>query len=155
APVYRHVIRNFITTPDALHHLTVTTDDGDSETLATTSGHPFYVADKRAFIEAKDLAAGDRLVLSAGRSAIVTGIRIEKSGPGKSFTTYNFAVADTHTYFAGRAGVWVHNASATPCDRLARVYRVELRKQGGTKEKAFAKMLEESERMLFDKEITS
>jgi filamentous hemagglutinin len=66
---------------------------------------------------------------------------------GKQARTYNFEVAESHTYFVGRSGAWVHNSG--PCDvsgvakkvssgaesalqgaRLAEYYR-QLEKYGG------------------------
>lgn len=38
------------------------------------------------------------------------------------FTTYNFEVADWHTYFVGEPGVWVHN-SAQACERAFSIWK--------------------------------
>ncbi len=152
APVYKPVLQTFVTHPDALYHVTLTTDAGETETLSTTAGHPFYVLGKSAFVEAQDLNAGDKLALPEGQSAIVTAVRIERAAPGKSFTTYNFAVADTHTYFAGRQGVWVHNLGDNPCKILAAGYLDDIAR-GATPDQALAKMASKADEMLAAKEL--
>ncbi len=43
APVYKPVLRTFVTHPDALYHVTLTTDSGEIESRSTTAGHPFIL----------------------------------------------------------------------------------------------------------------
>ena len=47
----------------------------------------------------------------------------ETASEGNPFTTYNFEVADFHTYFAGTGGVWVHNAGNGLCELVFTVYQ--------------------------------
>jgi hypothetical protein len=61
---------------------------------------------KEEWIEAKDLRKGDNLVNSNGDK--VTIASIESLGVQKT-TVYNFEVEDTHSYFVGKEGIWVHN----------------------------------------------
>lgn len=66
------------------------------------------------------LRAGDPLVtahdkIGYGRGGVSS---ITVRGPpasGEAYTTYNFEVADWHTYFVGEAGYWVHNESPLNC----------------------------------------
>ena len=115
APTYKPVLHTFVTYPTELLHITVESDSGERETIVGTGPHPFYVERARAFVPASDLQPGDRLSLPEGRSASVLSIRHEHAAAGSTFTTYNFEVANHHTYFVGKAGVWVHNSGATPC----------------------------------------
>ncbi len=58
----------------------------------------------------------------------MTGVRIEHAPPDERFTTYNFAVADFATYFAGQSGVWVHNEADRFCGLVYSAFR-QARKQ--------------------------
>ncbi|QDT65183.1 polymorphic toxin-type HINT domain-containing protein [Calycomorphotria hydatis] len=117
-PEYKPVLNTFITNPDELYHVTYRTDAGDEETLSGTAGHPFFVVGK-GWTTADELSVGNTLSLPEGRTAEVTHIRTEQAAPGEHFTTYNFEVPETHTYFVGEAGVWVHNTGVA-CAKLAR-----------------------------------
>jgi hypothetical protein len=64
------------------------------------------------------LQPGDSLTFSSGGQGQVLSLASERAPPGETFTTYNFEVADFHTYFAGEGGVWVHNFSARFCENL-------------------------------------
>lgn len=114
SPVYKPVLQTFVTQPRELLHISITTDDGDTETLSTTPNHPFFDNARGAFVEAKELTTQSQLSLPEGRIARVAKI-ISESAKDSAFTTYNFEVADTHTYFVGRKGAWVHNAG-NPCE---------------------------------------
>ena len=59
------------------------------------------------FVLAKDLKIGDKCLLSDGKTAKIKKIEIEKLE--KPETTYNFEVADFHTYYVGENGILVHN----------------------------------------------
>jgi len=74
-----------------------------------------------SFVAAKDLHAGDKLVLADGREATVLSIQEQQAPDGKTFTTYNLAVEGHHTYFVGEAGVWVHN-TGNPCDEAFEIF---------------------------------
>ncbi len=115
--VARRVLETFVTHPTQLRHLTVRTVDGTPETLSGTPNHPFYSIRHGGFVEAGELQIGDELSLADSRTAHVTAIRDESALPGQTFTTYNFAVEEHHTYFVGRTGIWVHN-TGNPCDAL-------------------------------------
>jgi hypothetical protein len=122
APLYKPVVRTFETHPEELWRVTLRTEDDEEEPLLTTAGHPFYVVEEGRFVHASDLKIKNTLSLPGGRTARVLTLRREEARPGGSFTTYNIAVAETHTYFVGRAGVWVHNLSSVPCKTAAGVF---------------------------------
>lgn len=116
---YKPVLETFITHPDALYHVTYVlasnaaeSGPADYNTLTCTGEHPFYVEGIHEFVPASGLCHGAELRLSSGATAYVTDVQVERGPPGHRLTTYNFAVADWHTYFVGgeSTGVWVHNA---------------------------------------------
>ena len=75
------------------------------ESIRTTEEHPFFV-EGRGFVNASELAPGDRL--SSGASIASIASTIERS------RVHNFEVEGFHTYFVGRASVLVHNQCANP-----------------------------------------
>ena len=109
----RPVRETYVSHPAEWFHVGVDRD-GDhraDETISGTGSHPWYVLTpgRVGFVPARELQAGDILSLRDGTRAWVTDKTREVAPPGQTFTTYNFAVADHHTYFAGEGGVWVHN----------------------------------------------
>ena len=120
----RPVRETYVSHPAELFHVGVDRD-GDhraDETISGTGSHPWYVLTpgRVGFVPARELQAGDILSLRDGTRAWVTDKTREVAPPGQTFTTYNFAVADHHTYFAGQGGVWVHNV----CGKLLDEYTV-------------------------------
>ena len=118
---WRPILNFFTTHPTELHHLAIdTTGDGHAdETITGTGVHPFWVEEAAEFTPLRDLIPGMRLTTarSTGSVAVVSNIR-ERAPPDESFTTYNFKVADFHTYFVGGAGVWGHNSSGASCQEI-------------------------------------
>lgn len=74
------------------------------ETIGTTDEHPWRTANGRWTLT-KDLVTGDGLVGQDARPVTVISVaqtaRVER--------TYNFEVAEGHSYFVGGSRVWVHN----------------------------------------------
>lgn len=168
---YKPVLKTFVTRPDRLYHVRYRTADGLESELVSTGEHPFYVAGREdsistretvrgfnsvaggtrnaalveaiGFVAAKELRAGDELRLTDGQPAHIISVGIEDAAPGETFTTYNFEVADFHSYFVGTAGVWVHNRAAESCERIfAYVERLKT-KHTLTDEQAFNRMIEQ------------
>ena len=59
----------------------------------------------QGWTNAQDLKANDFLTSANGKTIKVHSIKLEEQRQD----TYNFEVADYHTYFVGDDGVWVHN----------------------------------------------
>ena len=74
--------------------------------MVCTGGHPFYVVGM-GFILAKNLKANEKLLLSDGKEVIIEKVEVETLT--KAETTYNFEVADFHTYYVSDCKVLVHN----------------------------------------------
>ncbi len=78
----------------------------DGEEIECTGGHPFYVEGK-GFIPAKELKSGDKCLLSTGEDVTIEKVEVENLTEAE--TTYNFEVADFHTYYVTEKDVLVHN----------------------------------------------
>jgi hypothetical protein len=70
---------------------------------------------RKQWIAAKDLRNGETLSVVTG-DAQLESVEVQQRSPGEGFTTYNFEVENTHTYFvlppgsrSSAAGLWVHN----------------------------------------------
>ena len=102
---YKPVKQLFRNTTKEWYHVRV-----HGEEIVCTGGHPFYVVGE-GFVCAKNLKVSDRLLLSDGTCAIIEAIQIKKLE--KSETTYNFEVADFHTYYVSESNILVHNLCTT------------------------------------------
>ena len=109
----RRVARTFRRGATSLVDLALVSADGARETVRSTPEHRVY-AEGRGWVEAKDLDEDDRLVDLDGRAVRVAGV----DAVPLEATVYNFEVEDTHTYFVGDLGAWVHNA----CDPIKPVF---------------------------------
>jgi hypothetical protein len=155
---YQPVLQTFVTRPEALYHIRYRvsqarevrsrsagqqaaaaegSDDPDPDPAADaeivgTGEHPFWVVNRNDFVPAAELKPGDRLRLATGGEARVVSMSRESAPRGERFTTYNFEVAEYHTYFAGTESVWVHNHGLN-CDvffSITRLYKRLLARWG-------------------------
>ncbi len=118
---YKTVEETYINETDELIHVHV-----NDETISATPNHPFYV-DKLGWTLAKNLRAGDILVLSNGEFVVVEWIQHEiLENPIK---VYNFEVQDFHTYFVGKSSVLVHN-ECTPEEAWKAIDEYRVKKDG-------------------------
>lgn len=134
---YRPVMNVFVTRPFILYHVgyrvhhnlarssTQSGDEDEEREIVCTGAHPIYAVNRGDFIPADGLAVGDTLSLASGDTATVTSLRIEEAADGQSFTTYNLDVDESHTYFAGPYGVWVHNANIVKCEDVLNLLKQE------------------------------
>ena len=72
-----------------------------------------YITLSEKWVSACKLKAGDKVLLSDGKYGIIVSVKIEELESPE--TTYNFEVADFHTYYIGKNEVLVHNM----CERAA------------------------------------
>lgn len=79
-------------------------------TVTTTYYHPFYDITRAAFVEARDLAAGDVLQTPTGTASVI-GVRLYHA----SRTTYDLTIDGLHTYYvlAATTPILVHNCNET------------------------------------------
>ena len=77
-----------------------------NEVVRTTREHRFWSPDAQAWVAAAELATGTRLLAMDGKELRLEGHRVYEA----EADTYNFEVAELHTYFVGASGTLVHNA---------------------------------------------
>lgn len=105
---YKPVKRVFVI-PNRRIYLLKTIDSlGKENIIEVSDDHPFWVVNKK-WVDSIELKEGDQLLDANNQVHKVVSItetdRVE--------TTYNLEVEGYHTYFAGDANIWVHNAG--PC----------------------------------------
>ncbi|MFI6697850.1 RHS repeat-associated core domain-containing protein [Streptomyces sp. NPDC050509] len=94
----------------SLTDITLTTKESSKpSTITATDGHPFWVPELDAWIDAGKLQPGQWLRTSAGTWTQIKAV----SHRAESTTVYNLTVDDLHTYYvlAGQTPVLVHNSS--------------------------------------------
>ncbi|MFI9547841.1 polymorphic toxin-type HINT domain-containing protein [Streptomyces sp. NPDC052016] len=101
----------------AKHLVEITLDVNEKKGAKTASvtatvGHPFWVPELGAWIEAGDLRAGQWLSTSAGTRVQITAVKRWT----QQATVRNLTVDDLHTYYvlAGETPVLVHNDGGAP-----------------------------------------
>ena len=119
---YKPVVQLFRNETKEWYHVRV-----NDEEIICTGGHPFYILNAEAsrksvlyegtktdtkgkWITAKELKVSDQVLLSDGSCAIIEEIQVEQLSAPE--TTYNFEVADFHTYYVSDSKVLVHNKCA-------------------------------------------
>ena len=103
----KRVTNTFVTPAQQVLELEVEDEDGNTETFGVTSEHPFWVK-ARGWVGAGKLLPGDEIFTSSGGWLRVAG----STWLSGRQTVYNIEVEDTHTYFVGEFGAWVHNMCA-------------------------------------------
>ncbi|MFE4822174.1 polymorphic toxin-type HINT domain-containing protein [Streptomyces sp. NPDC056704] len=80
--------------------------------VTATDGHPFWVPELGAWVDAINLIAGEQLDASTRAVVRITGVQRWT----QQATVYNLTVADIHTYYvvAGATSVLVHNDGGVP-----------------------------------------
>ncbi|MEW2113670.1 polymorphic toxin-type HINT domain-containing protein [Streptomyces sp. NPDC005474] len=80
--------------------------------ITATDGHPFWVPQLGAWVDATNLTAGEQLSSSTQAVIRITEVRRWT----QSATVHNLTVADIHTYYvvAGTTSVLVHNDGGSP-----------------------------------------
>lgn len=76
------------------------------DVVRTTREHRFWLPDAQAWVAAAELKVGARLLAVDGQRVHLEAHRVYEA----EADTYNFEVAELHTYFVGAGGTLVHNA---------------------------------------------
>lgn len=98
-----------------------------------TDGHPFWVPELHAWINATDLRTGQWLRTSAGTHIQITAVKHWT----QQATAHNLTITDLHTYYvlAGATPVLVHNCNRAGLDftdaERQKVYDANAAKNGG------------------------
>ena len=98
---YKPVLHLFRNTTKEWYHI-----QAADEEIICTGEHPFYVIGK-GFIKASELKRRDKLLNAHAAVALIDSIWVEQLETEQ--TTYNFEVAEFHTYYVGKVLVLVHN----------------------------------------------
>ena len=116
---YKPVTRLFRNTTEEWYHVKI-----NGEEIVCTGGHPFYILNAEndrnivnfegvrlngvgKWICARELRASDKVLLSDGSCGIIETVEVETLTAPEM--TYNFEVADFHTYYVSDSKVLVHN----------------------------------------------
>lgn len=102
------VTQLMITQPKPLFKLTTRDVSGKLEAMEVTDNHPYWV-EGQGWVDAENLQPGMVLANLDAGSLLVVSLEMV----GRSETTYNFTVADFHTFFAGKQKAFVHNCNNT------------------------------------------
>ena len=116
---YKPVVHLFRNETKEWYHVFI-----DGEEIECTGEHPFYVEGK-GFIPAKELKSGDKCLLSTGEGVTIEKVEVEKLTEAE--TTYNFEVADFHTYYVTEKDVLVHNMCAPGEQTIVRMDPQDIR----------------------------
>ena len=98
---YKEVVRLFRNTTECWYHIKI-----NGEEIQCTAEHPIYVESK-GFVLASKLPNQDKLVQANGTIVEIQSITVEHLATPE--TTYNFEVADYHTYYVTKQEVFVHD----------------------------------------------
>ena len=82
----------------------------NGEEIESTSGHKYYLPEKKEWRSAEELKEGDKVLLWDGKYGIIESVKNKHYDNAQ--TTYNFEVEDFHTYYVG-TGVCVHNKNCS------------------------------------------
>jgi len=101
---YQEVLHTFVTPDMAVWDVELSTDNGTTEVITATYGHPFWV-EGSGWTDTENLEVGMELSTSNESVVKVSGLKLLQD----IHTVYNLEVANNHTYFVGNASIWVHN----------------------------------------------
>lgn len=114
---FKPVTDLILTKHKAVYELILRAQNGGIETLIVTDNHPFWVLNKSkikgkqvGWVDSAKLMQGMRVQTHEGKTLTVLALVAKHSVQ----PTFNFTVADFHTYFVGNGKAWVHNC-AKPC----------------------------------------
>ena len=86
--------------------------EGDAEPIGTTINHPFFSADRNAFVRADELEVDEQVQVLDGKPIKLTSI--SRRGPPEP--VFNIEVHGQHAYFVGKTQLLVHNGTEKICE---------------------------------------
>ncbi|MFO1062801.1 MAG: polymorphic toxin-type HINT domain-containing protein [Pirellulales bacterium] len=81
-------------------------DDKSTESIGTTSNHPFWSVDRQEYVQAGSLRQGERVLTLHGETKRIVS-HFARPGPQPVF---NLEVFAEHVYYVGGDGLLVHNS---------------------------------------------
>ncbi|MCO7227503.1 polymorphic toxin-type HINT domain-containing protein [Pleionea sp. CnH1-48] len=103
---WKPVTRLFVEPGRGIYEIKLIGQDGFIQKIEATDDHPFYVVGK-GWKQTLELDIGDRIETDGYGEMRVLHVLDEK----RSDVTYNFTVADFHTYYVTKRNVLVHNCN--------------------------------------------
>lgn len=107
----KKVVKLFKNKTKKLVHLLFEFEDGRTEKLVCTEGHPFYVKN-HGWVKSNDLLENDLILMY--NNDVANLVKKDIYEFEQEETTYNFEVEDYHTYYVGENSILVHNACSGP-----------------------------------------
>jgi RHS repeat-associated protein len=101
---WKPVVKIFNEPDRGIYEIKLEGKDGFSQKIEATDDHPFYVVGK-GWKTTIELTVGDQIETDGNGSMKVVSVVDEK----RQALTYNFTVADFHTYYVTKKNVLVHN----------------------------------------------
>jgi RHS repeat-associated protein len=101
---YKPIVRLIRHQDQEIVNVTLVDEDGNEDVIEATPEHPFHV-NGDGWVGAGRLHVGDHV--DHREAGLLVVQRVERNSLRQS--TFNFEVADLHTYFVGTSGAWVHN----------------------------------------------
>lgn len=89
----------------ALIDVAVRSSEGTVTTTCATPIHPFYVPERRAYVEIGKLSPGTKLQTAGKGAATIVAMSTRRG----SFDVYNLEVEGPHNYYVGDERILVHN----------------------------------------------
>ena len=117
---WKPVLRTFVNQDRPIFDLELSLADGQPQQLLVTPEHPLW--GHGGWIAVADLQPGDEVWARGGWATVRSS-----TDTGRREDTYNFEVADFHSYFVGAGAVWAHNACGATASGLGRLKGRSLR----------------------------
>lgn len=103
---WKPVTKIFVEPDRGIYEIQLVGADGFKQKIQATDDHPFYVVNK-GWIKTLELSEGDLIETDGHGSMKVLSVVNEN----RTDLTYNFTVADFHTYYVTKKNVLVHNCN--------------------------------------------
>ncbi|MBE0352960.1 polymorphic toxin-type HINT domain-containing protein [Pseudoalteromonas lipolytica] len=104
---WKPVTKIFVEPDRGIFEIKLVAGDGFEQKIQATDDHPFYVLGK-GWKQTIELKAGDKIETDGNGSMEVISVIDEQ----RVDLTYNFTVADFHTYYVTKQNVLVHNCNS-------------------------------------------
>ena len=110
---WKPVTKIFVEPDRGIYEIKLIGSDGFEQKIQATDDHPFYVVGD-GWKTTIELAVGDDIETDGDGAMMVTSVIDEK----RQDLTYNFTVADFHTYYVTERKVLVHNCNPTKASKM-------------------------------------
>ncbi|MBE1286101.1 MAG: hypothetical protein GJ671_00040 [Alteromonadaceae bacterium] len=109
---WKPVTKVFIEPDRGIFEIKLVASDGFEQKIQATDDHPFYVIGK-GWKQTIELKVGDKIETDGNGAMEVVSVIDEQ----RLDLTYNFTVADFHTYYVTKKNVLVHNCNYIPAPK--------------------------------------